>query len=74
MAREKGIEVDEEGFNKLMQEQKDRARAAGKFTARSFRTGTGRFYLKEILNLPVMMNLKPKLKSGLHLKRMEGPD
>jgi alanyl-tRNA synthetase len=33
MAREKGIEVDEEGFNNLMQEQKDRARAAGKFTA-----------------------------------------
>ena len=31
MAREKGIEVDVEGFNKNMQEQKDRARAAGKF-------------------------------------------
>ncbi|MCC5906429.1 MAG: alanine--tRNA ligase [Balneolaceae bacterium] len=32
MAREKGIDVDEEGFKKLMQEQKKRARAAGKFT------------------------------------------
>ena len=31
MAREKSIEVDEAGFNKFMQEQKDRARAAGKF-------------------------------------------
>ena len=31
MAREKGIEVDEEGFNKNMLEQKERARAAGKF-------------------------------------------
>lgn len=31
MARERGVEVDEEGFNKLMQEQKERARAAGKF-------------------------------------------
>ncbi len=31
MARERGVEVDEEGFNKRMQEQKDRARAAGKF-------------------------------------------
>lgn len=31
MAREKGVEVDVEGFNKNMQEQKDRARAAGKF-------------------------------------------
>lgn len=32
MAREKGVEVDEEGFKAHMQEQKDRARAAGKFT------------------------------------------
>lgn len=31
MAREKGVNVDVEGFNKNMQEQKDRARAAGKF-------------------------------------------
>ncbi len=31
MAREQGIDVDESGFNKHMQEQKDRARAAGKF-------------------------------------------
>jgi alanyl-tRNA synthetase len=34
MAREKGVEVDEEGFNRLMDEQKKRARAAGKFTAK----------------------------------------
>lgn len=32
MAREKGVSVDEEGFNQRMQEQKDRARAAGKFS------------------------------------------
>lgn len=32
MAREQGVEVDEEGFKKFMQQQKDRARAAGKFT------------------------------------------
>lgn len=32
MAREKGVEVDEVGFTKLMQEQKNRARSAGKFT------------------------------------------
>ena len=31
MARERGVEVDTEGFNKFMQEQKERARAAGKF-------------------------------------------
>lgn len=31
MARERGIDVDAEGFNKRMQEQKERARAAGKF-------------------------------------------
>jgi alanyl-tRNA synthetase len=31
MAREKGIDVDEDGFNRLMQEQKERARASGKF-------------------------------------------
>lgn len=31
MAREQGIEVDVEGFEKHMQEQKDRARAAGSF-------------------------------------------
>tara|TARA_R110000868_G_scaffold304437_10_gene565140 strand:+ start:10427 stop:13108 length:2682 start_codon:yes stop_codon:yes gene_type:complete len=31
MAREKGVEVDVEGFIKNMKEQKDRARAAGKF-------------------------------------------
>ncbi len=39
MAREKGIEVDEEGFNKNMQEQKERARAAGKFTVDQSQTG-----------------------------------
>lgn len=33
MAREKGIEVDRKGFEKLMQEQKERARADGKFAA-----------------------------------------
>lgn len=33
MAREQGVEVDAAGFNKHMQEQKERARAAGKFTA-----------------------------------------
>ncbi|MEX0844265.1 MAG: alanine--tRNA ligase, partial [Balneolaceae bacterium] len=32
MARERGVEVDVEGFNKYMQAQKDRARAAGKFS------------------------------------------
>ncbi|MEX0721695.1 MAG: alanine--tRNA ligase [Balneolaceae bacterium] len=32
MARERGVEVDVEGFNKNMQEQKVRARAAGKFS------------------------------------------
>ncbi len=32
MAREQGIEVDEDRFNELMKEQKDRARAAGKFS------------------------------------------
>lgn len=31
MAREKGVDVDLAGFDKAMQEQKDRARAAGKF-------------------------------------------
>ena len=31
MARERGVEVDEKGFQALMQEQKERARAAGKF-------------------------------------------
>ncbi len=31
MAREKGIEVDKEGFEAAMQKQKDRARAAGSF-------------------------------------------
>ncbi|MGM0545521.1 MAG: alanine--tRNA ligase [Bacteroidota bacterium] len=31
MARERGVEVDEKGFNKRMKEQKERARAAGKF-------------------------------------------
>lgn len=31
MARERDVEVDVEGFDKLMQEQKERARAAGKF-------------------------------------------
>jgi len=31
MARERGIDVDEEGFKERMQEQKERARAAGKF-------------------------------------------
>lgn len=33
MAREKGIDVDLEGFNNLMKEQKERARAEGKFAA-----------------------------------------
>ncbi len=33
MAREKGVEVDSERFAELMQEQKERARAAGKFAA-----------------------------------------
>ncbi|MCG2590201.1 alanine--tRNA ligase [Rhodohalobacter sulfatireducens] len=33
MAREKGIDVDEEGFTRLMDEQKKRARAAGKFSS-----------------------------------------
>lgn len=33
MAREKGIEVDSATFNRLMKEQKERARSAGKFTA-----------------------------------------
>ena len=33
MAREKGIEVDSAGFNELMDDQKKRARAAGKFGA-----------------------------------------
>ena len=32
MAREQGVAVDVEGFNKNMQEQKERARAAGKFS------------------------------------------
>jgi len=32
MARENGLEVDQAGFEALMKEQKDRARAAGKFT------------------------------------------
>jgi alanyl-tRNA synthetase len=32
MAREKDIKVDEDRFNELMKEQKDRARAAGKFS------------------------------------------
>ena len=32
MAREKNISVDVEGFNELMKEQKERARAAGKFS------------------------------------------
>jgi alanyl-tRNA synthetase len=32
MARESGVEVDVEGFNKNMKEQKERARAAGKFS------------------------------------------
>ncbi|PAU93305.1 alanine--tRNA ligase [Aliifodinibius salipaludis] len=31
MARERGVEVDVEGFNKRMKEQKERARAAGNF-------------------------------------------
>ncbi|MGD8749392.1 MAG: alanine--tRNA ligase, partial [Balneolaceae bacterium] len=31
MARERGVEVDEEGFDKRMKEQKARARSAGKF-------------------------------------------
>jgi len=33
MAREKGVEVDTDRFNELMKEQKERARAAGKFTS-----------------------------------------
>ncbi|WP_421774211.1 alanine--tRNA ligase [Gracilimonas sp.] len=32
MARERGVEVDVKGFNKHMKEQKERARAAGKFS------------------------------------------
>jgi alanyl-tRNA synthetase len=32
MARERGVKVDVEGFNKHMQQQKERARAAGKFS------------------------------------------
>src|SRR5699024_10227734 len=32
MARERDVEVDEEGFDKRMQEQKERARASGKFS------------------------------------------
>lgn len=32
MAREKGLDVDQQGFDRLMKEQKDRARAAGKFS------------------------------------------
>ena len=32
MAREKGMKVDVNGFNRLMKEQKERARAAGKFS------------------------------------------
>jgi len=31
MARERGIEVDEQGFNRLMKKQRERARSAGKF-------------------------------------------
>lgn len=31
MARERGVEVDEAGFKKLMQQQKERARSAGSF-------------------------------------------
>ncbi|MEX2463463.1 MAG: alanine--tRNA ligase, partial [Balneolaceae bacterium] len=34
MAKEKGIDVDVEGFDQLMDDQKKRARAAGKFAAR----------------------------------------
>jgi len=33
MAREKGISVDVKGFNRLMKQQKERARSAGKFKA-----------------------------------------
>lgn len=32
MAREKGFAIDQSGFDQLMQEQKERARAAGKFS------------------------------------------
>ena len=35
MAREKGLSVDEAGFNKAMSNQKQRAKAAGKFSAES---------------------------------------
>ncbi|MDX1637831.1 MAG: alanine--tRNA ligase [Balneolaceae bacterium] len=45
MARESGVEVDEEGFNKLMKEQKQRARAAGKFD--SDHTGKGEWQVLE---------------------------
>jgi alanyl-tRNA synthetase len=38
MARERGVEVDTDGFNKLMQEQKERARAAGKFSVDQIET------------------------------------
>ncbi len=39
MARERGVEVDEEGFEKLMKEQKERARAAGRFDAGQAKKG-----------------------------------
>jgi len=40
MARERGVEVDTDGFNKLMKEQKERARAAGKFSVDQSETNT----------------------------------
>ncbi|MFH5883898.1 alanine--tRNA ligase [Halalkalibaculum sp. DA3122] len=39
MARERGVEVDKEGFNKRMQEQQNRARAAGSFSAEQAEKG-----------------------------------
>ena len=39
MARERGLKVDEERFEELMNEQKDRARSAGKFTTETSDAG-----------------------------------
>lgn len=39
MARERGIEVDTETFGQLMQDQKERARSAGKFDTKSVEKG-----------------------------------
>lgn len=42
MARERGVQIDKEGFNELMQEQKDRARAASNFHVTVSDSGTGK--------------------------------